>query len=226
MKIAAVSDLHGQLPEIPECDLLIVAGDICPDKPYKDRSWARDDVQVQADWLKEHFQPWLEKAPAKYGSVCGWGNHDFIGEKWDQGFPIDALVEVNGLKVWVTPWTPQNSLKRRWAFMKDDDDLKQYFDLIPEGLDVLVTHGPPYGYRDSISSEVKSIYAVEPLGSRSLLAALERAKPKVVICGHIHSAHGVEDRLWGYNGARTTIYNVALVDEAYRPVYGVTTFDI
>ena len=45
---------------------------------------------------------------------------------------------------------------------------------------VLVTHSPPYGHVDSPSPG-------EHLGSRAVLDAIERARPAVVVCGHIHA---------------------------------------
>src|SRR5436190_15681713 len=48
MRIVALSDQHGFLPNIPPCDLLIVAGDVCPDRfgpfmavhdPYQQKAW-------------------------------------------------------------------------------------------------------------------------------------------------------------------------------------------
>ena len=46
---------------------------------------------------------------------------------------------------------------------------------------VLVTHSPPHGIADANS-------AGEHLGSHSVLAAVKRTKPRLVVCGHIHDS--------------------------------------
>lgn len=214
IRIIAVSDLHGNLPTIPPCDLLLVAGDICPDRG---RRFDVDTPTIQEDWLRTDFRPWWTANPAA-NSHATWGNHDFIGEKPHMKFPIDEEITVNGVRIWFSPWTPQNDLPRRWAFMRPDAELERRYDAIPSGIDILVTHGPPYGYGDDPG--VPLFRRLDPhLGSKSLLAAIKRVKPKVVICGHIHGGYGT----YGLDG--TTIYNVALVDEAYKPVHSVTEID-
>ena len=57
MNVVAISDLHGFLPETPPCDLLLIAGDVCPVWNHR---W-----QFQRKWLREVFGPWLEAQPAR-----------------------------------------------------------------------------------------------------------------------------------------------------------------
>lgn len=53
---------------------------------------------------------------------------------------------------------------------------------------------------------------VEHIGRRELLDAIERVRPKVVIRGHVHGGLGRSEH------QRIPIYNVSVVDEAYRLV--------
>lgn len=105
-----------------------------------------------------------------------------------------------------------------WAFMKSGAELTKVYAAIPEDVDILVSHQPPYGYGDGAVDERSG--NVEHLGSLELLAAIERVKPRLVICGHIHAGHG------HFTHGRTTIYNVAVVNEQYRLVRPATVIDI
>ncbi len=53
MRVIATSDLHGNLPEIEPCDVLIIAGDHFPLKV--DRDYA-----LSMAWAEKYFIPWLE----------------------------------------------------------------------------------------------------------------------------------------------------------------------
>ena len=69
MRIVALSDQHGFLPDIPPCDLLIVAGDVCPDRfgPFM----AVHDPHQQQAWFDRKVRPWLASAPATH-RVLTW----------------------------------------------------------------------------------------------------------------------------------------------------------
>lgn len=215
MNVYAISDLHGNLPEPPpDADLLLIAGDICPD--FGSSYSIRKDGIYQAAWLEKQFKPWLQGHGIP--TVGIWGNHDFVGEHpalvphlpWTL-LQDNSWQSAEGMRVWGTPWVPGLPY---WAFYGRQEALQARADLIPEGLDVLMSHGPPYGLGDFIPTSEKQRnkygnFGGEHVGDATLAVAIARASPRVVICGHIHEARG------SYEFDDIPIYNVAAVDEHY-----------
>ena len=94
--------------------------------------------------------------------------------------------------------------------MADEAALAGKYEAIPEGLDVLISHGPAYGLCDTVLSPAWPGSPGQPLGSRALLAAVRRVKPRWTLCGHIHT------------GSHTPVdgaVNVSLLDEKYDMAY-------
>lgn len=212
MIVAAISDLHGHLPKIPPCDLLIIAGDLAPCHRPLDESI----------WLAHTFLPWLEQQPAK--KVIGvWGNHDFIGEKAPHLVPrmpmeilTDRLVTYDGLRIYGTPWQPRFL---DWAFNLDEPDLSRKWDNIPDDTDILVLHGPPHGHCDLANPNTHRPYP-EHTGSPSLTQRISKIQPRLVICGHIHEAHGIS------HVGQSLVANVSHVNEDYRPMHSPMIFNM
>ncbi len=90
--------------------------------------------------------------------------------------------------------------------------IRAHWDLIPEGLDFLVTHGPPKGFGDW--SPYDRIHA----GDEDLLEAIKRAKPRYHIAGHFHGGYATRE-LVHPDGSKTTLINASCCDEGYRPVH-------
>jgi len=235
MRIVALSDLHGHLPEIPKCDLLIVAGDVCPDRIGP--AMARDHPGEQKAWFDQHVRTWLAGSAATH-KLLTWGNHDWCGEACsfasdapdrassrvlqivvDQGTTVridgDGSGAGRSLSVWATPWSNRFM---HWAFMKPREALADVYAAIPAGIDILVSHQPPFGHGDLFRHARTG--AVEHLGSRELLAAIDRVRPRVVVCGHMHEGQGCFD----YDGV--AIYNVSVVNDQYRLVRPPTVIDV
>jgi uncharacterized protein len=70
-----------------------------------------------------------------------------------------------------------------WSFDLSEDEAAAKLESCPEGA-VLVVHSPPKGHVDDAGGR--------HLGSKSILAAIERKRPTLVLCGHIHQCWGRE----------------------------------
>jgi uncharacterized protein len=84
-----------------------------------------------------------------------------------------------GAGVPVTPW--------EWSFDLDEEAAAAKLAGCPEGA-ILVLHSPPRGHCDTGGGG-------DHLGSESLLRAVERTRPRLVVCGHIHESWGCESRI-------------------------------
>lgn len=211
MWITATADLHGFLPkpeELPAGDVLVLAGDVCPDFSV----YAPDNVIEQTEWLEYALAPWAESLPFNHIILIG-GNHDFaLQQEIDHSeypwtYLEDEAVTIDGVKFYGTPWVPNLP---SWAFYASSHGLNIVFDQIPDDVDVLISHGPPYGIRDRAPR--RGIPTAGPnVGSPELRDAIIAKSPSAVICGHIHGDYG-QDPL-----GDTEVYNVARCTEGYSP---------
>jgi Icc-related predicted phosphoesterase len=101
-----------------------------------------------------------------------------------------------------------------WAFNADEDDLYETWSKIPDGIDILVTHGPPKGVLD-ITQDGDSVGC-------PILAAeiMYRIKPKYHIFGHIHEGYG-QQKIEGI-----TYINASTCNRKYQPVNPPIILDI
>ncbi|SRR5581483_611122 len=84
-----------------------------------------------------------------------------------------------GAGIPTTPWD--------WSFDLSEREAEARLAACPDGA-VMVLHSPPRGHCDRSGSG-------EHLGSEAILRAIERRRPPLAVCGHIHEAWGSESRI-------------------------------
>ena len=185
LTIVCISDtheLHREL-DVPDGDILIHAGDFTM-------------FSKSASAILD-FNEWLGKLPHRWKILIP-GNHEFFLESdlsrrrliSNATVLINEGIEIAGLKIWGSPVTPLYG--GAFGLSSPADRVKLYAK-IPDGLDILVTHGPPFGILD------RSPGSLHNAGCPQLLEAVTRLKPKLHVFGHIHGAHGMvstEDTLY------------------------------
>lgn len=217
LKVVCISDTHRQHSELdlPAGDILVHCGD----------ATGRGTIAEISE-----FNHWLGSVKHKYKYIIVVaGNHDFLFQlepslakamMTNAIYLQDSMVEIEGRKIYGSPWTNEF---RNWAFMRPKGEaMKEVWDLIPTGLDMLITHGPPYGIQDTLrqagmvedpKTGVQSFKeSVLHLGCEELYQAVEDKKPKVHVFGHIHDGYGM------FQGRDTLYINASTCTESYRPV--------
>ena len=206
MRIVCISDTHNRHDalRVPDGDLLVHAGDMSG-------QGSPDEVRA--------FAAFLTSLPHRDKVVIA-GNHDFLFEQRPQTaqgllagsctYLEDAEATVGGLRIWGSPWQPWFY---DWAFnLRRGRAIRAKWELIPDGIDVLVTHGPPAGHGDRTARG-------EAVGCEDLRDAIARVRPRLHVFGHIHEAYGVT------TDEHTTYVNACSCNLAYRPVHAPVVLD-
>lgn len=236
MKITCIADLHGYYPELDGGDLLILAGDYTA--ADKITQWARF-----FEWLKKQnykkkiliagnhdnlFQtgfPKNEKEAEQLKEVREFleinSPEDYENSYFE--YLCDSGTEFEGLKIWGSPWTLKfkNMNPHCMAFTCDtEDELTKKWELIPEDIDILITHTPPFGLLDKTCRN-------EYVGSEALgFKTWDLSNLKFHIFGHVHEAYGQSHQAYATKGSydRDPIpighisVNCSYVNEHYQPV--------
>jgi Icc-related predicted phosphoesterase len=178
MKFVFVADTHNHFPVIPDGDCVVHAGDAC-------NGGTLTELVTFINLFGALEHPHKIYVP---------GNHDNIVQEQpalvrriceDAGVTllIDRGIRINGLYIYGTPWVP---IYGDYAYMIEEEDLIERFFHIPGGLDLLITHGPPWGILDQTAHDFKLVAA----GCLALRDRVLAAKPKVHVFGHIHPGYG------------------------------------
>ncbi len=199
MRIVAVADTHtfqNDLGAVPDGDVFVHAGDLC-------RGGRLDELRAAAAWLRA--------LPHRHKIVVA-GNHDWCFTREPEAavavlgagvtYLQDSGVVLDGVRFWGSPWQPAFN---DWAFnLPRGGALAAKWALIPEGVDVLITHSPPHGIGDDCGD-------AERRGCEELLRAVLRVRPLLHLFGHIHQEGG----FWRQDG--TCFANVTTWEGERKP---------
>lgn len=250
MKFGILSDIHGYPPvekdrdELAHCDIVCLCGDVFEGTTMDD--FANNQI---VEWMKSltdngtrvimtpgnHdlmlYRGYIEKnnLPMDYYCRHILRTHPLTTEDLKKMCGCEVLIdegtEVNGIKIYSTPWCP---LFYNWSFMKDENDLYEIFSKIPKDTKIVLSHTPPriagieeYWWDVDISDYDRTVHC----GSLSLAEAIkENLNSAIVFCGHIHSGNHSADKFT--IASNNKVINVSYVNENYKPYYKPYYFEI
>src|SRR6187431_78878 len=149
MKLVCISDIHGDIvqdKDLPDGDVLIMAGDLLPDgyRPVNREIAGSTRIIQQGWWYDDVFLPWLSHLSRRYKDIIFiGGNHDFFFQAAmisgiNKHLPErvhylnETSIELEGVKFFGAPWNGT----RMWAFCLDEEGYWDKLSQVPTGIDV------------------------------------------------------------------------------------------
>ena len=217
-RITTISDTHNKhksiTPFLPGGDILIHAGDLTS-MGYKHEirefcKWFNsiDNYDLKVFIAGNHDYGFQERVDETMEIVNSYKTINYLQDDW-VGFQKGDLKEI---RIWGSPWQPEF---HSWAFNlpRNGKELEDKWNTIPIDSDIVVTHGPAYGYVDMVYDRYDN------LGCEKLIQRIEQFNPPIHICGHIHTGYGYRT-----NG-KTHFINASVLDEQYQFTQYPLTFD-
>jgi len=128
-------------------------------------------------------------------------------------------VTLFGLRIYGSPWQPAFF---DWAFNlpRCGPQLREVWSRVPEGIDILVTHGPPHRVHDRTVEG-------DDAGDEVLRERLESMTkpPRLHVFGHIHEGYGYD--LWNDRDSSVILaVNASICTRNYAPRNKVAVIDV
>jgi uncharacterized protein len=173
VRLLAFSDLHRDLEQArrlvelsADADVVVAAGDLAS----VHRGLEQTVQALEPIERRTVLVPGNNETDVALREACrGWRAATVLHGEATEIDGVDFFGLGGGVPV--TPWD--------WSFDLEEHEAEAKLAGCPEGA-VLVAHSPPKGYVDG------------GLGSVAVREAIERAKPRVALCGHIHQCWGQE----------------------------------
>ena len=182
-------------PPLPPGDVLLHAGDLSI-------IGSKEEIQEQLTWLSSqphkhkvivagNHDVLLDEAFLEAFSERRYGDPNVTASDLDFGSLIylrDETIQLDfpdhgtarRLSIYGSPTTPQYGFSAFQVPRETD----VWSGRIPDGTDILLTHGPPWNHLDG---------RVRHSGCTHLAREVARTRPKLVVFGHIHVGYGKEE---------------------------------
>jgi len=184
VRILHISDTHGLHRTVedkypmPDADVLIHTGD------FTDKGSLEEF---------HDFNEWLGELQKRYPHrILILGNHEYkapLDPQQAKTVLSNAIVlehesvDVLGLHMFGSPWIQGHKA----SAPGDSSRVPHKFDQIPQEVDILLTHGSPFGIMDYCELGSMPHWG----GSKALRQEILRASPRVHLFGHMHEQRGV-----------------------------------